>query len=117
MNADELTEYSTTSSLVKKYAITQSGVPSSWPYADVLDTSESVVLLDALLRRHYISLTASELSTGTGLNQSRIEELLDNFLTAGIITDSFDNGFELETTNPQVKDLREKQKDLLSTVE
>jgi len=117
MNADDLTKYSRTSSLVKKYAVTSSGVPSSWPCASVLDTSESVVVLDAVLRRHYISLTASELATGTGLNQPQVEAVLDSFVRAGLITDSLQNAFELNTDNQKVRELREKQKALLGTTE
>jgi len=107
----ELTKYSRISPLVKENR--DDGLDSDLPLSDVVDTGPKVVVIDALLRKHYVPVNSAELSEGTGLNVTRVSDALDAFIDAGIVTETENGKYQIDTENEQVRDLRDYQTSLL----
>lgn len=112
MKETTVTKYARTSPLVRKYSFDDEGVPTDWPYSDVLNTSASVVLIDTLLRKHYTTLSMNELTLVTGLDSEIIGAELNKLTDISIIKQTAD-GYQIDTDDAGVQELRDKQTNLL----
>lgn len=108
---DELTRYSEISSFVQKYGVSKGGLDESLPGSNVVDSVEAVVILDAFLRRHYKPLSISDLVEITEVDTTLIEAIVEDFQSVNFI-ELTDEGYELNTENSSVKELRDLQKSL-----
>lgn len=108
----DLTEYSLNSPFVQEYAIKNDGLSKKYPESNVIDTSEKVVIVDALLRKYYNSLSTQELTLITGLDESDISEVLDQFETENIVELENDS-YMISKQNNVVESLRDIQIELL----
>lgn len=104
--------YSSSSPFVQEYAIDRSGLDDSLPMSSVIDSSEKVVIVDALLRKHYTELSVSELAQVTGISESSVEECIGSLVDSGLAV-SDDGSYSIKKGRGEVKRLREIQINML----
>lgn len=90
------------------------GLTDEAPLSETINTPTKVVVIDALLRKHYVTLTKQEITEVTGLQLKDVDETIENLVESGIVVKS-DGDFKVGKQNSQVKSLREYQKDLLGS--
>ena len=111
MDLDNVTSYVSSSPFVREYAL-EGGLDSSLPASDVVITAERVVLVDALLRKHYVELTVDDLEELTGLSEHRFRDGLDALVNSGLV--AYENGeYWIDKSDSRVSDLRDEQTSLL----
>jgi len=109
----ELSEYSKSSSFVQQFAIEGDGLDESHCGSEVIDSSKRVVLFDALLRRHYMPITAEDLDDLTDFGEYFIQDVLLQFEEVGFVVAVEEARYELNTDNDCVCELRDLQKELM----
>lgn len=107
----ELTEFSASSPLVQKYAITGDGLPEDAPTSEIVDTPRKVVIIDAFLRKHADTLSEHELEVITGLRISDIRDIVLTFQSEGLI-ELEDSLYTVSNMNDDVTALRKFQNEL-----
>jgi transcription initiation factor IIE alpha subunit len=83
------------------------------PFYQLLSEDGAVGLMDALLRKHYDSLTATEYATVTGYDVQKVERLLALFEEKGLVRMTDEGVVVLQKESEGVQAFRTAQTSLL----
>jgi hypothetical protein len=108
MDSDSLTSYSGASPFVEKYAIEDDGLGYKLDVSGIVSSAERVVVLDALMRKHYTVVSVGELNDVTGLAEPVIERVLESFMCYSVVSES-DGDYRIDTESSRVQAWRDEQ--------